>query len=71
MTVYIAKAMREDPDEPVYTTKIGETREAAKQALLIVMTGKIPVTIHNLDWDKDTARKDGWKFFVKQKTLYK
>jgi hypothetical protein len=70
MTVYIAKAMKEDPDEPVYTTKIGETREAAKQALLIVMTEKIPVTVHNLDWDKDNTRKDGWIFLVKEKKLY-
>jgi len=70
MTVYIAKAMKGNPDEPVYTTKIGETREAAKQAVLDVMVEKIPVTVYNLDWDEDHKTKGGWIFFVKEKKLY-
>ena len=70
MTVYIAKAMREDPEEPVYTTKIGETREAAKQAVLDVMVKEIPVTVYNLSWDEDNKTKDGWIFFVKEKKLH-
>ena len=71
MTVYIAMAMREDPDEPVYTTKIGETREAAKQAVLDVMVKEIPVTVYNLNWDEDNKTKDEWIFFIKEKRLYK
>lgn len=70
MTIYIAKAMREDPDEPVYTSKAGETREAAKEAVLDVMAGVIPAAVHRLDWDEDHKTQDGWIFCVKEKELH-
>lgn len=71
-TVYIAMVMPLDPDDPVYTRKVGDTPGAAKRAALKSARRRVPnPTLENLDWNDNVANEDGWRFVCKEKKLHK
>lgn len=71
-SAYIAKAMPRDPDEPVLTSCIGATEQAAKDGLMEEARDVIPVVIRNLDWptDASTIEYSGYKFTVTDRAFY-
>jgi hypothetical protein len=69
-TVYDAKVMPEDSSEPVYASRLGETPQAAKDAVLDASERKVPpATHHNLEWDDDNVQMDGWIFHLKEREV--
>jgi len=69
-SVYIAKAMKENPDEPVFTTRVGKTPQAAKDTVVDVMETHYPVIVHGLQWDEPNTEYRGWIFHLKERDLY-
>jgi hypothetical protein len=68
-TVYIGMAYHFDK-RGVYTRKVGEEKQDAKDAVLEAMSERIPLTVHNLQWEGRICERNGWKFVVKEKRLY-
>ena len=68
--VYVAQAMKGNPEAPIHTRKIGVTPEAAKAAVLDVMETKIPAITHNLEWEQDTIHRGEWIFTVRKKEIH-
>lgn len=73
-TVYMAQTMREDPDEPVYAERIGETAEAAKREVLDATKIEIPSTVRKIEqrelWEDDHLALNGWIFNVRTFELH-
>lgn len=69
-TVYYAQSMPVDPSEPVYTAAIGESKQAAKEAVKQQTQKEYPLLIHNLTWDYDTVTFKDWRFTVKEHPLW-
>lgn len=69
---YLARSMPEDEDEPIYTFRIGETLQAAKDAIEEATEDVAPRAVHNIEWDDDSAEENarakvgGWWFQVNE-----
>lgn len=78
-TVYLAKSMPIDDSEPVHSVQIGDTPEAAKQAIIEATEDVAPAsTIYNIEWVESerfggyfaTCRQGDWWFEIKEKDLH-
>jgi hypothetical protein len=68
--VYLAMAMPVDESKAVFCTKIGETKEAAKEAVLDYLEDYHPYVSHQVEWDENVVQQDKWQFVLKEKTLH-
>lgn len=70
MTVYLAKYMPVDEDEPVYASRIGATRRDAIEGIKEAAEEFVP-TVSRLEWpdDADDVTFGNWIFIVREKEL--
>lgn len=69
-TIFIAKIMPKDEDEPVYCSVIGETREAAeKGAVRKLKEYSVPAAV-NFEWDGNHGEYGSWQGVIKEKDLH-
>lgn len=73
---YLARSMRVDKDEPIYAFRIGETVQAAKDAIEEATEDVAPIAVANINWDDDDdventqTESKGWYFQVDKYDLH-